>query len=385
MMSKRKLTYEDFKKYFFNRQQPNEKHQFEKEMMQDAFEEEAFDGLSILSEEEFENDINHLKNTINQRTRKHKRLIPVYFRYAAGIAILIGIGLTTLYIFNNSLKDEMHFAEPMHESMALSKEKKPDEEKIALEQEKEEVTTEKADKFDNKSDIKKAETPKPKATKKTIDELIVVSDEADEIDIESEFREEEMATEIIIEEGVEEEEPFIVVTNEEAKQEAEKSAEIAATGGVTDKKIEEKGGKGNERKDSRKERRLFGNNRAKKSAGVAAAETIADDAAPQPQSIAIQQEREVFPPNNWVIDTLENKLINEIKKRFELGNETYKVDMTLTIDSNGQITDIKHNKNIPQNLQNTIRAILNEYGLWQPAIQNGKAITSQIKLDFKLK
>jgi hypothetical protein len=61
---------------------------------------------------------------------------------------------------------------------------------------------------------------------------------------------------------------------------------------------------------------LFGNNRAKKSAGVAAAETIADDAAPQPQSIAAQRDREVAPPNNWVIDTLENKLISEIKKRF---------------------------------------------------------------------
>jgi hypothetical protein len=53
--------------------------------------------------------------------------------------------------------------------------------------------------------------------------------------------------------------------------------------------------------------------------------------------------------------------------------------------SNGQIADIKHNKTVPQNLQNTIRTIINEYGLWQPAIQNGKAITSEIIIDFKLK
>jgi len=50
-MSKKKLTYKDFINYFSNNLQNNDKHDFEKEMMRDAFEEEAFDGLSKLKED----------------------------------------------------------------------------------------------------------------------------------------------------------------------------------------------------------------------------------------------------------------------------------------------------------------------------------------------
>jgi uncharacterized small protein (DUF1192 family) len=385
MMGKRKLTYEDFKKYFFNRQQPDEKHQFEKEMMQDAFEEEAFDGLSMLSEEELENDIQSLKNKINQRTQKRKRLIPLYFRYAAGIAILIGIGLSTFYILNNSLEDKITFTEPMHESMALSEEQKPDEEKIALEQEREEVTSEKSHKSVETIDTKKAETPKPKEPAKTIDDLVVEDNEADEMDIDSEFEGAEMVTEFIMEEEAEEEEPFMVIANEEVKQETEKTTEMLATGGVTDKSIEEKSGKGNEKNRSLKERKLFGNSRAKKSAATTASESLADEATPQAQSVPVLQDREVAPPNNWVIDTLENKLISDIKKRFDLANEIYKIDMELTINGNGQITQIKHNREIPDSLQSIIQNILNEFGLWQFAIENGQAVEKKVRIRFKLK
>ena len=76
-MSKKKLTYNDFKKYFSNNLQDRDKHAFEKKMMQDAFEEEAFDGLSGLSEEELEEDIVKLKAGINKRTKQSRRIIPI--------------------------------------------------------------------------------------------------------------------------------------------------------------------------------------------------------------------------------------------------------------------------------------------------------------------
>jgi len=384
-MSKRKLTYEDFKRYFFNRQKPDEKHQFEKEMMQDAFEEEAFDGLSMLSEEELENDIQSLKNKINQRAQKRKRVIPLYFRYAAGIAILIGIGLTTLYIFNNSLKDNIHFTEPMHENMALSDEKKPDEEKMVQEQENEEVTASKSVEFDKPEATSKSEDIKPAKPKKVIDEIIVISDDAEEMDLDTEYKETEKMAEIVMEEEAEEEEPFLIAANEEPKQKAEKMSETVVTGAVQDKGVQAKGDKGNETNRSEKDRKLFGISRAKKSAGVTAEEAIAEDAAPQSQSINAQQLIEVAPPNNWAIDTLEVKLISEIKKRFDLANEIYKIDMELTVNTNGQVTQINHNKEIPENLQQTIQSVLNDFGPWKAAIENGQAVDKKVRIRFKLK
>jgi CarboxypepD_reg-like domain len=100
-MSKRKLTYKDFKKYFSNHLQNEDKHAFEKEMMQDAFEEEAFDGLSQLSQFELGNDIAELKSNIYSRTQKRRRLTPAWFKYAASVLILVGVGLSLVYINSN--------------------------------------------------------------------------------------------------------------------------------------------------------------------------------------------------------------------------------------------------------------------------------------------
>ncbi|OFX86046.1 MAG: hypothetical protein A2W99_16410 [Bacteroidetes bacterium GWF2_33_16] len=100
-MSKRNLTYKDFKKYFSNNLQNKDKHAFEKQIMQDAFEEEAFDGLSSLSQTDLENDLNELKNNVTNRNKRNKRFVPVWFRYAASILLLIGIGATIIVFLTN--------------------------------------------------------------------------------------------------------------------------------------------------------------------------------------------------------------------------------------------------------------------------------------------
>jgi len=104
-MSKRKLTYQDFKKYFSNHLQNEDKHAFEKEMMKDAFEEEAFDGLSQLSQFELGNDIAELKSEIYNRTQKTQRITPVWFKYAASVLILVGVGLSLVYVNSNFWQD----------------------------------------------------------------------------------------------------------------------------------------------------------------------------------------------------------------------------------------------------------------------------------------
>lgn len=103
-MSKKRLTYKDFKAYFSNNLQNKDKHQFEKEVMLDAFDEEAFEGLSGLSEEELLNDLSELNAGIDNRVNKTKRIIPVWFRYAAGIIILLGLSLSVFFITNIDFK-----------------------------------------------------------------------------------------------------------------------------------------------------------------------------------------------------------------------------------------------------------------------------------------
>lgn len=100
-MSKRNLTYKDFKKYFSNNLQNKDKHAFEKQIMQDAFEEEAFDGLSSLSQTDLDKDLNELKNNITARSKRNKWFVPVWFRYAASIVLLIGIGATIIVFLTN--------------------------------------------------------------------------------------------------------------------------------------------------------------------------------------------------------------------------------------------------------------------------------------------
>jgi hypothetical protein len=106
-MSKRKLTYKELLSYFRNNMQNKEKHRIEKEIMRDAFEEEAFEGLSKLNAEELEKDIAELKANISERSQKTRKLIPVWFRYAASVVVLVGIGLTILFLNSRVWQDSL--------------------------------------------------------------------------------------------------------------------------------------------------------------------------------------------------------------------------------------------------------------------------------------
>ncbi|BAX80722.1 energy transducer TonB [Labilibaculum antarcticum] len=107
MKFKSGLTYRNFVDYFSNKLKKKEKHAFEKKMMQDDFESEAFDGLSKINSQEFEQDFAELKNQIHARTQEKKRRIPIWFPYAASIAILIGLGSVLMYLNQYSVQDEL--------------------------------------------------------------------------------------------------------------------------------------------------------------------------------------------------------------------------------------------------------------------------------------
>jgi hypothetical protein len=207
-MSRRKLTYKDFKAYFSNNLQSNEKHGFEKEMMRDAFEEEAFDGLSLLSNDELENDISELRLGIKNRTRKSRTLIPVWFKYAASILILIGVGLSVLLMKNNLWQDTVlkeQISEEMQIADSIIQQAESEIKQITGEPVNESDST-KAKDFvaDNRQKEKQSEVKKPKAAEEKIikeimaeqdlvpDELVLETDVEEDVSIEVlEFDEEE--------------------------------------------------------------------------------------------------------------------------------------------------------------------------------------------------
>ena len=76
-----------------------QRHELEKDMMRDVFEEEAFEGLSQLSAGELEKDMEVLKNRLENRIAPvRSRNLKVYLRFAAGIILFIGVGSILYFI-----------------------------------------------------------------------------------------------------------------------------------------------------------------------------------------------------------------------------------------------------------------------------------------------
>ena len=117
-MSKRKLTYKDFKEYFSNNLPNKDKHLFEKDIMQDSFEEDAFEGLSKLSNDELEQDIIDIKSRISKKRIKTHNLLPIWYKYAASVVILIGIGFSIFFLNSRFWQDSM-LKEQISEEMGI--------------------------------------------------------------------------------------------------------------------------------------------------------------------------------------------------------------------------------------------------------------------------
>jgi hypothetical protein len=98
MKSKLKLTYERFLAYFSNKLTGKEKHVFEKSVMQDEFESDAYDGLSKLSSLELQQDLDDLNLSLENRIKSKRRKSLVWLPYAASIVIILGLSFVLYYI-----------------------------------------------------------------------------------------------------------------------------------------------------------------------------------------------------------------------------------------------------------------------------------------------
>lgn len=101
---------EKYLKYFKNFLSGRERHALEKDMMRDAFEEEAFEGLSQLETGEFSSDMAELQKRIEKRTRSRKIVAIPLLRYAAAAVLILGIG-TIVILVRQTSKNATELAE----------------------------------------------------------------------------------------------------------------------------------------------------------------------------------------------------------------------------------------------------------------------------------
>ena len=100
-MSKLKLTYDKMLNYLKDSFSNKERHDFEKEVMKDPFEEEAFEGLSDLSMQEFKGDIFDLQHKIKKKTKK-RSIIRMWKPIVAAASVLILFSLGLIMFLNTS-------------------------------------------------------------------------------------------------------------------------------------------------------------------------------------------------------------------------------------------------------------------------------------------
>jgi len=91
-MSGNEPTYERIIAYLKGLLSNRQRHDLEKKMMQDAFDEDAFEGLNQLSADSLETDMDILGKRLQERIRPAKvRNLTTVFRIAAAVVILLGI------------------------------------------------------------------------------------------------------------------------------------------------------------------------------------------------------------------------------------------------------------------------------------------------------
>ena len=88
------INSEDYLRYLANQMTSKERHDFEKNLLEEEFENEAFEGLSQLTSTEISEDIKALKNELASKTGKRNSY--KYWRIAASL-LLLGMFLFMVY------------------------------------------------------------------------------------------------------------------------------------------------------------------------------------------------------------------------------------------------------------------------------------------------
>ena len=132
----------DYQKYLDDKMTPKERHEFEKQLLNDDFESEAMEGLSQQNPAEINTDLDALKSKLHKRTKKGEN--HVYWRIAAAL-LLLGVFSFVVYFaidFNPTNEVAQSKKTPATEETEISEEtaipdstKEPEAPVIAYQQE----------------------------------------------------------------------------------------------------------------------------------------------------------------------------------------------------------------------------------------------------------
>jgi hypothetical protein len=365
------------------------KHDFERKMMQDSFEEDAFEGLSKLNNDELEQDIIDIKSKINKKINKTPGLLPLWYKYAASVVILIGIGFSILFLNSRFWQDSM-LKEQISEEMEII-----DSMILEADLETEKIAQSKIDTAqdlpvdliaDNRMLETKEEIVIAEDNINDLDDLLLDDTEADNdkvlnsdnaIEIVEFDEEEELSEDIII--AIEE--PKLSAENIAKEEQAfYAEAKIAdnnmqkeyADEGASGKNIEAASQKSSQPMAVRSEKR------AKKSTNEAlglydktdAAEIIKTEAKP-----SVSMNKTEF----------EKYIINKLNYN-ELNNFTGKhtIEFSFTVESSGELSSFNFTQSPDTIFNNEIIRVIKDSGYWIPAVENYQNVNSTVEFNLKI-
>lgn len=91
-------SFSSYLNYFKGLLSRKEKHLLEKQMMQDKFAEEAYEGMSSINADDLESDIAELHQQISGRTKEKKGRVITLLKYAAAIVLIFAVGSITVLV-----------------------------------------------------------------------------------------------------------------------------------------------------------------------------------------------------------------------------------------------------------------------------------------------
>lgn len=333
-MTKRKLSYNDYRKYLDNSMTVSERHDFERLMMQDAFDEDAFDGFQQTSDQQASRTIEQLKERIGQIGQPKKRITPYWLRYAAVAIIVLGLGISSIWYFNSNAKYDLEYGLSqessfavvdtigmhMHEKVSVQEEVEPVSSVIV--QKNEETVFEKS--------------VMPATAEEHLSE--VLEEENDEVVVE----EIEIAFDMV--------ENDAEIASEEYS--AEKPVNVAST--VSESPMESLSGSSQPSKKMMNKESVTTRSKAQSETAPKIVNHIA------------------MPPRGIDHAQFQKKLTDEIALILTKYEEQISLlTLTVIIDDKGDVLQVKQKEQLKRKTMREIEKLVKELGTWQPAFING--------------
>ena len=99
-------TYKRILDYLKGLLSDRERHELERDMMRDTFEEEAFEGLNQLAGHDLESDMELLTSRLDDRiASRGNKSLKIYLRVAAALILLVGVGSILYFVFQTPSSD----------------------------------------------------------------------------------------------------------------------------------------------------------------------------------------------------------------------------------------------------------------------------------------